>query len=99
MRRYVGHDIQLINRSFFFQKLESYYFDQLIPGFEEGNPFENPDYYKFPYKNISLDYLMLVYQLDDRFDLLTEADKQRMSYAVFIDYVLNHVLNENDILG
>lgn len=99
MRRYIGNDIQMINRQFFFNKLETHYFNELFPGFDEGNPFENPDYYKFPYKNISLDYLMFVYQLDDRFELLEEADKQKMTYAVFLDYVLNHVFNENELLG
>lgn len=99
MRRYIGNDIQMINRQFFFNKLEANYFNELFPGFDEGNPFENPDYYKFPYKNISLDYLMFVYQLDDRFELLKEADKQKMTYAVFLDYVLNHVFNENEFLG
>ena len=99
IRRFVGHDIQIITKSFFFPKLENYYFDIMIPGFEEGNPFENPDYYTFPFKNISTEYLLLVYQLDDRLELLKEADKQKMSYAVFIDYVINHILTENEILG
>lgn len=99
MRRYIGHDIQMINRQFFFNKLEANYFNELFPGFDQGNPFENPDYYKFPYKNIALDYLMFVYQLDERLELLEEADKQKMTYAVFTDYVLNHVFSENDRLG
>lgn len=99
LRRFIGHDIQIITKGPFFNKLETYYFDILFPGFMEGNPFENPDYYKFPYKNISLEYLTLVYQLDDRFDLLKEADKNKMSYEGFLDYVINHVYSENDILG
>lgn len=99
LRRYVGHDIQIITKGYFFSKLETYYFDILFPGFMDGNPFENPDYYKFPYKNISIEYLTLVYQLDDRFELLEYADKNKMSYAVFLDYVINHVLSENEILG
>lgn len=99
IRRYIGNDIQIITKSPFFSKLETFYFDTLFPGFMDGNPFENPDYYRFPYKNISMEYLTLVYQLDDRFDLLEEADKQKMSYAVFLDYVINHVLSENEVLG
>ena len=98
LRRNIGHDIQILTKGYLFSKLESYYFDQLFPGFMDGNPFENPDYYKFPYDNISLEYLTLVYQLDDRFELLEEADKQKMSYAVFLDYVMNHTLCENEIL-
>lgn len=99
LRRYVGHDTQIITKGHLFNKLENYYFDILFPGFMEGNPFENPEYYKFPYKNISVEYLTLVYQLDDRFELLKEADEQKMSYERFLDYVINHVYSENDILG
>lgn len=99
LRRYIGHDIQIITKGYFFNKLETYYFDTLFPGFMEGNPFENPDYYRFPYKNISMEYLTLVYQLDDRFELIKEADKNKMSYESFLDYVLNHISSENQILG
>lgn len=99
IRRYIGHDIQVITKGYFFSKLETFYFDTLFPGFMDGNPFENPDYYKFPYKNISLEYLTVVYQMDDRFEILEEADKQKMSYAVFLDYVINYILSENEVLG
>ena len=44
MRRIIGNDIQIITKSPFYTKLEMYYFDVFFPGFEEGNPFENPDY-------------------------------------------------------
>ena len=99
IRRYIGHDIQVITKGNFFSKLETSYFDILFPDFNEENPFENPEYYKFPYENISLEYLTVLYQLDDRIELLKEADKQKMSYAVFLDYIINHILNENERLG
>ena len=98
LRRNVGKDIMLVTRSLFFTKLEMY-FDDLIPGFMDGNPFENPEYYSFPYKNISLDYLMVVHQLDERLELLKKADDDKMSYAVFVDYCINHVLSCNEELG
>lgn len=99
IRRTIGNDIQIITKGPFLSKLETYYFDDFFPGFDEGNPFENPEYYKFPYKNITMEFLPVVYQLDDRFDLLNEADDKKMNYAVFLDYVLNHTLCENDDLG
>lgn len=98
MRRNIGHDLQIITKGNFFSKLELY-FDEMFPGFEEGNPFENPDYYKFPYKNISVEYLIVVHQLDDRFGLLEKAEEEKMSFAIFLDYVINHVYTENEILG
>lgn len=98
LRRHVGKDLQVMTRNNMFQKLELY-FDELFPRFEEENPFENPDYYKFPYKNISIDFMMVVYNMDERLELLEEADKQKMTFAVFLDYVINHALSENDFLG
>jgi len=99
LRRNIGNDIQLITKGKYFNRLDVYYFDQLFPGFEDENPFENPDFYKFPYKNISMEFLLVVFQLEDRFELLEEADKREMSYAVFLDYILNHTLTENELLG
>jgi len=98
LRRNVGKDIQIVTRSKSFAKLETY-FNDLFPGFDEGNPFENPDYYKFPFRNISVDFLLVVHQLDDRMALLKIADDRKMSYAVFMDYVINHVYSANEELG
>lgn len=99
LRRNIGNDIQMVTKSRFFNKLELYYFDQLFPEFEDEDPFTNPSYFAFPYKNISMEFLFVVYQLEDRFELLEEADKRNMSFAVFLDYVLNHTLSENEELG
>lgn len=99
LRRNIGNDIQIITKGKFFNKLDMYYFEQLFPGFEDENPFINPDFYKFPYKNISMEFLTVVYQMEDRFEILEEADKKNMSYAVFLDYILNHTLSENEDLG
>lgn len=98
MRRHIGKDIQLITRSKFFSKLELY-FDELYPGFMDGNPFENPEYYKYPFKFITMDYMMVVWQLDERVELLKYADEHEMGWATFADYVINHVSCENDRLG
>lgn len=99
LRRTVGNDIQMITKGSFFTKFESVYFDKMFPNFEEENPFENPDYYKFPYENITPDFLIVVYQLEERFEILKYADDKKMSYAKFLDYVVNHILSENDRLG
>lgn len=99
LRRFVGDDIQIITKSFFFPKLEENYFNIFFPDMADHNPFKEPEYFKFPFQNISLEYLLLVYQLDDRIGLLEEADKQKMTYAVFLDYVINYVYTENEILN
>lgn len=98
LRRGIGKDIQVITKGKFFSKLELF-FSELYPDFEEENPFVNPDYYKFPFKNISLEYMVVVHQLDDRIALLKHADEKEMTYAVFLDFIINHVYTENEILG
>ena len=94
LRRVIGHDIQVLTKARFFSRLESY-FEELFPGFEEGDPFGNSEYYEFPFENITMEFLMPVYQMDERISLLKEADKQKMGYARFLDFVINHALSVN----
>jgi hypothetical protein len=98
LRRVIGKDIQIITKGKLFTKLESF-FDELFPDFKKENPFENPDYYKFPFKNISVEFLIVVNQMDNRLELLREAEKEKMTYAVFLDYVINQALSINEELG
>jgi hypothetical protein len=64
--------------------------------FDVDSPFENPDYYKFPYKNISPDFLILVWRMKERLALLKIADEKKMTYAVFMDYVINYIYCYNE---
>lgn len=95
LRRIVGMDIQIITRGSHFSSVTSY-FDEFYPGFELGNPFENPEFYKFPYKNISIEFLVSVAHMDERLVLLKEADEQKMTHAIFLDFITNHVKCENE---
>ena len=94
-RRIVGIDTQVVTRSYFFKSVERR-IDGLFPCFDDGDPFSNPDSYKFPFKNISIDFFAVVSQLDDWLDFLKLAEEKKMTYAVFVDYVINHVLSENE---
>jgi len=98
LRREVGKDIQIMTRGKFFSRLELY-FDEIFPDFESENPFENPDYYQYPFKNISVDFFIPVHQMEERMEILSFADKQNMSYANFMDYVINYACSMNDELG
>lgn len=98
LRRTIGKDIQLLTRSSYFSKIEGYFKD-FFPGFTEGNPFTNPEYYKFPYKNITVDYLLPVHQLNDRLILLKEAEDQNMTYAVFMDHIIEYMSLQNEKTG
>lgn len=98
LRRTIGSDTQFFTRDFLYPKVNSYFKD-FFPGFSEGNPFENPDFYNFPYKNITIEFLAVVYQMDDRLELLKIADEQKMTYAKFLDFVINQIYSINEELG
>lgn len=97
LRRIVGSDTTFFTRDFLYPKVNSYFKD-FFKDFNEGNPFDNPDYYKFPFKNITIEFLAVVYQMDDRIELLRVADKEKMSYAKFIDFIINQIYSINEEL-
>lgn len=97
-RHYMGVNHRVITDSFYFWKIITY-LEELFPKFDSGSPFTNPDSYKFPYKNITADFLTVVYQMPERMDLLRVAEEKNMSYAVFLDYVVNYVYCSNDEHG
>lgn len=75
------------------------YIDDFFPQFSEFSPFENPEYFEFPYKHVTLDFLMVVYQMPERLELLALAEKQKMTYAKFVDYVINYIYCYNEEVG
>ena len=97
-RAYTGMDMRIFTRDFAFGKIESYV-DEMFPSFDDGNPFENPGSYKLPYKRIGIDYMTVVYQMDERMELLELADKKEMSYNEFLDFVINQVYSTNEDVG
>ena len=98
VRRYLGVETQMITVSQFFQAVDPYV-DEMFPGFVDGNPFENPEYYKFPFKNITVDFFPIVQDLDERMELLRYADDRKMTYAVFADYMNSRAMTMNKELG
>jgi len=97
-RQYVGIDIRLITRSPIFNKIYVYFKD-FFPEFDKHNPFEEPEYYKFPYKNITLDFLPTIYQMPEKLEILAYVDEQKMSYNVFLDFLLNYCHSYNEEHG
>jgi hypothetical protein len=88
----------MFTTTFFFNKIITY-FDDFFPDFDEHNPFEEPEYFKYPYEYVSTAHLVLVYQMDERMDLLKKAEEEKMTYYEFLDFVLNYTLCVNDDLG
>jgi hypothetical protein len=96
MRYYVGHDSKLITRNDVFSRISSY-FDEFYPDFDINNPFETE--YSFPYQNLTMEHLFLVHAMPERLDLLARAEKKKMSYSEFMDYVLNYISVYNERYG
>jgi hypothetical protein len=96
MRNYVGIDNRLIFRDDMFSKIETY-FNDFFEDFEARNPFEEK--MKFPYSHITLEYLIVVYQMEERLDLLKIADDRKIPYPKFLDYVVNYISNYNEEHG
>lgn len=94
-RYHVGFETRFLYRSNFAKIVT--YLDDLFPNFDEGNPFKES--YKYPYKVITLSHMVLVYQMEDRIELLEYADKKGLSYVEFLDFIINHINCHNDELG
>lgn len=61
----VGRDQATLTRSRWFQ-ITAATAAEMFPAFYLYNPFENPEYYQWPYEHVGIDFLCYVYQVDDR---------------------------------
>lgn len=95
VRNFVGYETKFLFRSTFSKIIT--YMDDLFLNFDEGNPFKED--YKYPYKIVTLSHMVLVYQMKDRMELLKYADKNKLTYVEFLDYIVNHINCYNEELG
>ena len=97
VRNFVEHDTKFVfsNKSSLAKILT--YMDDLFPNFDDGNPLE--EVYKYPYEIVTLNHLVLVYQMEDRMELLDYAEKKGLNYVKFLDYIINHINCHNDEVG
>ena len=97
MRHYVGfNNRMIIQGGGWFSKIVGY-MEELFPFFSEGNPFT--DRYEYPFKHMNLSCLFLVYQMDDRMELLNIGESRGMGYTEFMDYITNYINCYNDEKG
>ena len=89
LRQYVGMTVQPFTRSYFLPKVHGYFKD-FYPDFTVNNPFKNPELYAYPYKHVTLDFMVAVYQLPERLELLKVAEDKLFNYNQFMDYVVNY---------
>ena len=94
-KEFVGLGYNFLTSPYYFNKIKSYFVD-FYPDFYKNNPFKNPKKYMYPYKYISLDYLLVVYQMPERIEILKYADEHKMSFGVFLDFIINYIGKCND---
>lgn len=59
------------------------------------DPFEDPAWYAFPYEHIGMDFLTFVYQMEERFELLELAEKEKWPIHYFRNWVINYAYSYN----
>lgn len=94
----VGHDQTVMTRSRWFTVVSTVV-AEMFPEFLQRNPFEEPEYFEWPYHTVGVDYLSYVYQVENRLEMLEYADSKGMSYLEFKNWVNNYVLSYNDDKG
>lgn len=94
----VGHDQAIFSMQPTFIIINQY-IQELFPEFEKHNPFEEPEYYKYPFEHISLGFLAYVYQVDNRLELLKYADEEKMDFRTFLNWANNWIMCYNEEHG
>lgn len=97
MHNYVGYSSKFVfSYNGPHPRIVSYFYD-FFPNFLDGNPFEQE--HKYPYQYMNLECLCLVYQLDERLELLQQGEEKKMGYSEFKDHVLNYINCYNEEHG
>lgn len=94
-RHYLGSNNSVFLKSFMFYKVLTFIIEW-FPDIDDHDPAIEPEYYKWPFKNITIDFLTVVYQMPERMDILRLADERDLSYLEFLDYVVNYVYVFNE---
>jgi hypothetical protein len=100
IKNFVGSNYQIFVSLIFFRTVSTYFRE--IYGLEATkweSPYEFPEKYQFPWKNITLAHMFLVYQMDERLELLKIADERKMSFYEFLDFIINYINCVNDEEG
>lgn len=94
VRNFVGYDTKFIHSNGTSLVKIITYIDDIFPTLNEGNPFE--EVYEYPYKIVTFSHMVLAYQMECRMELLDYAEKNKLTYVEFLDYVINYINCYND---
>lgn len=96
MRNFVGIENRMLITDARSRLIRSY-FDELFPDFEKNNPFETK--YEYPFKYMTLECLFAVGAMKERMEIIRYCEEQKMTYMVFLDWVINYIYCYNDDMG
>lgn len=95
MKALVGISQKPLTDGIFFSSVQTYIKD-FFPNFTDHDPFEEPEFFKYPYKHVTLDHLAFVYQCHNRLELLDEAEKRSMNIRDFMNWATNWMFCYNN---
>ena len=98
MRHFVGMENRLLGMDDTYCKVRGY-FPNFFPNFLENNPFKDKNKYKYPYKYMTFEFLVILYKMKNRMEILDYCEKKRMRYTEFCDYIINYIYSYNDDVG
>jgi len=96
-RNIVGHELNIFMDGDFYWLNE--YMKSMFPKLIYKKPEVIPVECVYPFKNITLEFMQVVYQMEDKMELLKYADERDMKFCDFCNYVVNHALCINDEIG
>ena len=91
MRGMVGISQKALTTGLFFVTVPTYFKD-FFPDFSDHNPFEEPEYFKFPYKHVTIDFLDYVSECHNRIELLNYAEEKKMNKIEFENWAYNQIM-------
>lgn len=95
MRAVVGISQKPFTAGFFFIAIPTYFKD-FFPNFSDHDPDDEPEYFKYPYKHVTLDHLAFVYQVHNRLELLDWAEEHAMTIHDFENWATQQCFAYND---
>lgn len=95
LRVVAGGDQKFLTQNKTFEII-TMYVAELFPDILDHNPFTDADHFKYPFEHVTIDQMMLVYQVHNRMELLRYSDKEKMTFAQFFNWAINWVFSYNE---
>lgn len=98
MAQEVGIDQAMLTRSRWFNAA-SYFMADYMKDFLDHDPYEEPEYFSWPFEHVTIDFYSYIYQVETRKELLAHAEENDMTFLDFKNWVNNYVLSYNEEQG